>query len=157
MTQNLQDSNKTGLCSWYKYTGANYLSPLYRDTRSSWVLLVPKPFRLPNNGKWRLKQVKKVQCDLGVKLIKADEKHAGTDAELFCRVMTDGRTNSTSPKIRCSDDDKKSFKQGKTDNYKFTLPKALDGKVTTVSNDQLFNFWIYIISRQYQIVNIVYS
>jgi len=62
----------------------------------------------------------------------ADEKHAGTDAELFCRVMTDGRTNSTSPMIRCSDDDKKSFKQGKTDNYKFTLPKALDGKVTTL-------------------------
>ena len=81
-----------------------------------------------------IKTGKKSSSELAVKLIKADEKHAGTDAELFCRVMTDGRTNSTSPMIRCSDDDKKSFKQGKTDNYKFTLPQALDGKVTTVSH-----------------------
>ena len=57
--------------------------------------------------------------------------------------MTDGRNNSTSPVIRCSDEDKKSFKKGSKDTYKFTLPNALDGKVTTVSCDLLLfiGYW----------------
>ena len=54
--------------------------------------------------------------------------------------MTDGRKNPTSPTIRCSDEDKKSFKAGGKDTYKFTLPNALDGKVTTVSSD----LWSFI-------------
>ena len=65
----------------------------------------------------------------------ADVAHAGTEPEIFCRLMSDGRTVTTSPKIRCSDakKDKKSFKRGATDTYKFTLPTALDGNVNAVS------------------------